>query len=37
MRALRGIQASGKLHIGNHFGIMKLMIELQGKEELFTS
>jgi len=36
MRILTGIQASGKLHIGNYFGAMKPMIELQEKEELFT-
>lgn len=36
MRVLTGIQASGKLHIGNYFGAMKPMIELQEKDELFT-
>jgi len=36
MRVLTGIQASGKLHIGNYFGAMKPMIERQEKEELFT-
>jgi tryptophanyl-tRNA synthetase len=36
MRVLTGIQASGKLHIGNYFGAMKPMIELQEQEELFT-
>ena len=36
MRVLTGIQASGKLHIGNFFGAMKPMIELQEKNELFT-
>jgi tryptophanyl-tRNA synthetase len=36
MRVLTGIQASGRLHIGNYFGAMKPMIELQEKEELFT-
>ena len=36
MRVLTGIQASGKLHIGNYFGAMKPMIELQEKSELFT-
>jgi tryptophanyl-tRNA synthetase len=36
MRVLTGIQASGKLHIGNYFGAMKPMIELQKEEELFT-
>ncbi|NOZ90011.1 MAG: tryptophan--tRNA ligase [Epsilonproteobacteria bacterium] len=36
MRVLTGIQASGKLHIGNYFAAMKPMIELQESEELFT-
>jgi len=36
MRVLTGIQASGKLHIGNYFGAMKPMLELQDKEELYT-
>jgi len=36
MRVLTGIQASGKLHIGNYFGAMKPMIELQENNELFT-
>ncbi len=36
MRVLTGIQASGKLHIGNYFAAMKPMIELQEREELFT-
>jgi tryptophanyl-tRNA synthetase len=36
MRVLTGIQASGKLHIGNYFGAMKPMIELQESAELFT-
>jgi tryptophanyl-tRNA synthetase len=36
MRVLTGIQASGKLHIGNYFGAMKPMVELQDKNELFT-
>jgi tryptophanyl-tRNA synthetase len=36
MRILTGIQASGKLHIGNYFGAMKPMIELQEENELFT-
>lgn len=36
MRILTGIQASGKLHIGNYFGAMKPMIELQDSAELFT-
>jgi len=36
MRVLTGIQASGKLHIGNYFGAMKPMIQLQEENELFT-
>lgn len=36
MRVLTGIQASGKLHIGNYFGAMKSMVELQEENELFT-
>ncbi|MDQ7084128.1 MAG: tryptophan--tRNA ligase [Sulfurovum sp.] len=36
MRVLTGIQASGKLHIGNYFGAMKPMIALQKEHELFT-
>jgi len=36
MRVLTGIQASGKLHIGNYFGAMKPMVELQEGHELFT-
>lgn len=36
MRVLTGIQASGKLHIGNYFGAMKPMVELQERSELFT-
>ncbi len=36
MRILTGIQASGRLHIGNYFGAMKPMIELQESGELFT-
>lgn len=36
MRVLTGIQASGKLHIGNYFGAMKTMIKLQEENELFT-
>ncbi|SFV62477.1 Tryptophanyl-tRNA synthetase [hydrothermal vent metagenome] len=36
MRVLTGIQASGKLHIGNYFGAMKPMIALQEEHELFT-
>lgn len=36
MRVLTGIQASGKLHLGNYFGAMKPMIQLQEQHELFT-
>lgn len=36
MRVLTGIQASGKLHIGNYFGAMKPMMALQEEHELFT-
>ncbi|MDM5271253.1 tryptophan--tRNA ligase [Sulfurovum sp. zt1-1] len=36
MRVLTGIQASGKLHLGNYFGAMKPMVELQEHHELFT-
>ncbi len=34
-RVLSGIQPSGSLHIGNYFGMMKPMIELQKSSELF--
>lgn len=34
-RVLSGIQPSGSLHIGNYFGMMKPMIEMQDKHELF--
>jgi tryptophanyl-tRNA synthetase len=34
-RILSGIQPSGKLHIGNYFGMMKPMIGYQEKHELF--
>lgn len=34
-RVLSGIQPSGSLHIGNYFGMMKPMIELQESSELF--
>ena len=36
MRVLTGIQASGKLHLGNYFGAMKPMVQLQEEHELFT-
>jgi tryptophanyl-tRNA synthetase len=35
MRVLSGIQPSGKLHIGNYFGMMKPAIELQEQGEAF--
>jgi tryptophanyl-tRNA synthetase len=35
MRILSGIQPSGKLHIGNYFGMMKPAIELQKQGEAF--
>ncbi|MCX6993559.1 MAG: tryptophan--tRNA ligase [Kiritimatiellaeota bacterium] len=35
MRALSGIQPSGKLHVGNYFGMMKPALELQEKGETF--
>ncbi len=35
MRALSGIQPSGKLHIGNYFGMMLPAIELQNQGEAF--
>lgn len=35
MRALSGIQPSGKLHVGNYFGMMKPSLELQEKGEAF--
>jgi tryptophanyl-tRNA synthetase len=35
MRVLTGIQSSGTLHLGNYFGAIKQMIELQSSSELF--
>jgi len=35
MRILSGIQPSGKLHLGNYFGMMKPSLELQEKGEAF--
>jgi len=35
MRILSGIQPSGKLHIGNYFGMMKPAIELQKQGDAF--
>jgi tryptophanyl-tRNA synthetase len=36
MRILSGIQPSGKLHIGNYFGMMRPMIGYQERGELFA-
>ena len=36
MRILSGIQPSGTIHIGNYFGMIKKMIQLQDKGELFA-
>ncbi|MDX1809411.1 MAG: tryptophan--tRNA ligase [Sulfurospirillaceae bacterium] len=35
MRVLTGIQPSGALHIGNYFGAIKQMLDLQEKSDLF--
>jgi len=35
MRTLTGVQASGKLHIGNYFGAMRPALELAQKSEAF--
>lgn len=35
MRILSGIQPSGKLHLGNYFGMMKPSLELQDRGEVF--
>jgi tryptophanyl-tRNA synthetase len=35
MRILSGIQPSGKLHLGNYFGMMRPALELQQKGEAF--
>lgn len=35
MRVLSGIQPSGKLHIGNYFGMMKPALELQEQGDVF--
>tara|TARA_Y100000996_G_scaffold27334_1_gene19432 strand:- start:276 stop:533 length:258 start_codon:yes stop_codon:yes gene_type:complete len=34
-RILSGIQPSGKLHLGNYFGMMKRMIDYQINHDLF--
>jgi tryptophanyl-tRNA synthetase len=36
MRILTGIQTSGTLHIGNYFGAMKPILDLQGRGEVFV-
>lgn len=36
MRILSGLQSSGRLHIGNYFGMMKKMIAYQENAELFA-
>ncbi|MDA3786821.1 MAG: tryptophan--tRNA ligase [Deltaproteobacteria bacterium] len=36
MRILSGIQPSGKLHVGNYFGMMKPMIDNMDKAELYA-
>ena len=35
MRILSGIQPSGKLHLGNYFGMMKPALELQKEGQAF--
>ena len=35
MRILSGIQPSGRLHVGNYFGMMEPSIELQDQGEAF--
>lgn len=35
MRVLTGIQPSGALHVGNYFGAIKQMVDLQDKSDLF--
>jgi tryptophanyl-tRNA synthetase len=35
LRVLSGIQPSGKLHIGNYFGMMQAMVGWQEKSELY--
>ncbi len=36
MRVLSGIQPSGKLHLGNYFGMMKPMIDYQDNHDLYA-
>lgn len=35
MRILSGIQPSGTIHIGNYFGMIKPLVDLQGKGEVY--
>ncbi len=35
MRVLSGIQPSGRLHLGNYFGAMKMQLEMQATHECF--
>ena len=35
MRILSGVQSSGKLHLGNYFGMMKPALSLQEKGDAF--
>ncbi|MHC4160117.1 MAG: tryptophan--tRNA ligase, partial [Planctomycetota bacterium] len=35
MRALSGIQPSGRLHIGNYFGAMRQHLQLQTEHDCF--
>jgi tryptophanyl-tRNA synthetase len=35
MRVLNGLQSSGALHIGNYFGAIKPMLELQDENDMF--
>ena len=35
MRVLNGLQSSGNLHIGNYFGAIKPMMELQQDSDMF--
>ena len=35
MRVLSGIQPSGKLHVGNYLGMMKPVVELQSRGEVY--
>ncbi len=36
MRVLSGIQPSGRLHLGNYFGMMKRMVDYQEQHELYA-